>query len=285
MTLIEIATQVCETQEVTDSQTLEKAKRFVKNRFKMIWNRALWRQSRIPAFVECPAGITDIVLPPSFDQVTGARLSSDESQELLPYGDEFAFQTSPFSLFEKPDSPRYFQQLPKVAGVLSVRILPVPAHHCTIEFVGKSKCPDLGESDEPQISGIDEALLAYVNGDMLEWLRQYSKAQVKFQEGRAHLENMLSIECQQSARSMRFIPMPYPTGHNWSQDYFPRSPSKGCNTPVNPDPNTPPSGYTPEQVQTIVETAIAQERQVIFASLEPIRQKSTQLNNSLNEKV
>ena len=55
------------------------------------------------------------------------------------------------------------------------------------------------DSDEPQIRNIDNALIAYVTGDMLERSRQYGKAQIKNAEGVQLVQVAQNVERSQSA--------------------------------------------------------------------------------------
>ena len=73
-------------------------------------------------------------------------------------------------------------------------------------MLGKLTLPALTDSDSPKINGIDNALLAYVEGDMLEHMRQYGKAQVKQQEAAGAMMLMRDLESAQSAKIARLIP-------------------------------------------------------------------------------
>ena len=73
-------------------------------------------------------------------------------------------------------------------------------------MLGKLKVTALGDSDSPKINGIDNALLAYVEADMLEHVRQYGKAQVKQQEAAGQMMLVRDLETAQSARVSKLIP-------------------------------------------------------------------------------
>lgn len=76
-----------------------------------------------------------------------------------------------------------------------------------INVLGKRRIrPLVNDSDELQIRGIDNAMLAYVEGDMLERMKQYGKAQVKFGEGQTMLAVARDVERAQSAHVQRLTP-------------------------------------------------------------------------------
>jgi hypothetical protein len=62
------------------------------------------------------------------------------------------------------------------------------------------------DEQSPLLRNIDHALLAFAQADMLERQRQYTKAQMKTQEGHAQLQLALDLERNQSASEQRIIP-------------------------------------------------------------------------------
>lgn len=92
-----------------------------------------------------------------------------------------------------------------------VRLFQVPewGDGSAVSFLVLGKARLSGYEDdaaEPMIRGSDNCLIAYATGDMLERGRQYGKAQLKFQEGGAMLQQMISVDVAQSAGVMRLIP-------------------------------------------------------------------------------
>jgi hypothetical protein len=63
------------------------------------------------------------------------------------------------------------------------------------------------DSDAPMIRGLDNALIAFAIGDMLERSRQYAKAAAKQQEGTELLKVAVDTETNQSAYESRVIPV------------------------------------------------------------------------------
>lgn len=74
-------------------------------------------------------------------------------------------------------------------------------------LLGKRRLRDLwNDEDVPILRNIENALVSFVEADMLEYARQYSKAQVKLQEAAAHLAVMRDLDSNQAGRIMRIIP-------------------------------------------------------------------------------
>lgn len=209
LTLLEIATHVCEVTGLTDNLSVEQAKRFVRRRWQMLWDSRTWRQARAVDMLTVTAGEPEVALPVHLELVTAARLGE---RELIGVRDSEAMQISPAYFYESQNSPVYFLTLPREnSGQLRLRLLPIPRDGGTLTVIGKRVCPELVEDgDRPLLSGSDNALIAYAMGDMFEFMRQFSKAQAKFTEGAAHAANMANLEDAQAAQVVRLIPNPEP---------------------------------------------------------------------------
>lgn len=78
----------------------------------------------------------------------------------------------------------------------------------TMHVLGKRRMRELwNDADCPILRNIDNALMAYVQGDMLEYAKQYAKAQLKQQEGHAHLAIMRNLDAEQSGRVCQITPV------------------------------------------------------------------------------
>ncbi|MEW6303497.1 MAG: hypothetical protein AB1705_08510 [Verrucomicrobiota bacterium] len=88
-----------------------------------------------------------------------------------------------------------------------LRIMTKPNQDTAMKaLVKKRHQPLTYDYDEPDLLGIENTLLAFAQGDMLEWMRQYSKANLKFQEALGLLEAYKIKEVAQEAALRRFIP-------------------------------------------------------------------------------
>lgn len=91
-----------------------------------------------------------------------------------------------------------------------LRLIQPPSEAVTLGVLAKRKLRQmLLDTDGPMVRGIDNALLAFGQADMLERSRQYGKAQAKISEGTALLDGARDLERNQSARESRIIPVVY----------------------------------------------------------------------------
>ena len=88
-----------------------------------------------------------------------------------------------------------------------IRLLETPEDATTVRVLGKRKCPRFSDdNDQPPVRGMENLLIAMAQGDMLERERQYGKANLKFQEGVALLNQFKAEETIQQAHNQRIIP-------------------------------------------------------------------------------
>ena len=107
------------------------------------------------------------------------------------------------------------------SGIPRIKLVPTPNQNGTLFVLGKrqSSVRQYGESitiDNNQsfeIRGVENALMAFVEGDLLEFARQYGKAQAKFAEAAAHVGTMKDLERGQQQQISRIIP---DSTYDWS---------------------------------------------------------------------
>lgn len=88
-----------------------------------------------------------------------------------------------------------------------LRLLEIPTEEVTIRVLGKRVCPTFSaDNDAPAISGVTNCLLAFAQADLLQWLRQYGKAQAAQQEGVALLDQLKELEMVQQAHNITIQP-------------------------------------------------------------------------------
>ena len=88
-----------------------------------------------------------------------------------------------------------------------IRFMEIPTARTTVRILGKRVCPTFtADNDEPAISGVSNCLLAFALADMLQWLRQYGKAQAVQQEGVALLDQLKTLETVQQAHNISIQP-------------------------------------------------------------------------------
>lgn len=204
MTKLEIATYCCKKLGVNEPATLTLAGDFAAARWRMIWNQAPWRQTRWQASVAVPANTADITLPVECEFVTAVRCGP----ALLAASDDFSTIANDPPGYDATGPVMSFSQLGKNAtGAAMIRLHQVPAVATALLVIGKRKCVELTlGTDTPLIPGIDECLTAFVMGDLQQWMRQMTKAQIYFEEANTLLQKMIDIETGQTAEVRRIVP-------------------------------------------------------------------------------
>ena len=203
MTKTSIAQFVADKLQKSDADSLALIKSFIDRRYEMIWDSGLWRET---------LGTTSYTVAIDTEEVTlnstvrfPVSAAWDE-KEMVPINFETVFQLNP-DLLDGSGTPANYIVLPNdSSGDAVIRLVRKPDTAKTLLVLGKLKVTALGDTDSPKINGIDNALLAYVEADMLEHLRQYGKAQVKQQEAAGQMALVRDLETVQSARVSKLIP-------------------------------------------------------------------------------
>ena len=206
MTKSDIATYVGEKVHSTDDDSIAVFKTFVDRRYDMIWNAELWRES-LGAYSTTVSSGTEIVdLTVDMDFPVAAYW---DEKEITPVDYQRVFQINP-ALLDENGTPTDFIVLPKSVSASGTRprikLIRIPNESKTLLVLGKLIINPLGDSDSAVLSGIDNALVTYVEADALEYLQQYAKAQLKMQEAGAHMQLMRDMEKNQSARQIQLVP-------------------------------------------------------------------------------
>ena len=132
-----------------------------------------------------------------------------DEKEITPVDYQRVFQINP-ALLDENGTPTDFIVLPKSVSASGTRprikLIRIPNESKTLLVLGKLIINPLGDSDSAVLSGIDNALVTYVEADALEYLQQYAKAQLKMQEAGAHMQLMRDMEKNQSARQIQLVP-------------------------------------------------------------------------------
>lgn len=244
MNISEIAQAACDKLSFTDSATLTLAKKFAARRYAMLWDGALWNDTLGVVSISITDGQEIVNISP-FVTSSYASFSGEESYLDLPVAIRFTgsgdtdgieipaaewqsfFQLDP-NIWNNVDSrkstPNNFVNLSRLmtdgattygqSGIPRIKLVPTPNTAGTLFILGKKQScvRQLGETAAITLNrsidlrGADNALMAYVEGDLLEYSRQYSKAQAKFAEGTAHVSTMKDMERGQQQQISRIIP-------------------------------------------------------------------------------
>lgn len=229
MTLTELADFVCTKLSDTDTASVTVCKSFINRRYQMIWDSGLFTETLGVADKAVVANDTVVTfdgapsitffqsasVPTTFiDFPVAVRFTKtgvDDGQELPGHDWMTFFQLDPNvwnDVAGRRATPGSFINLPKDgSGYCRIKPVPVPDAAGTMFVLGKLKWVALGDTDSPCLRGIDNALLAFAEADMLERGRQYAKAQTKFTEAGVHVGIMKDIEKGQQQSMSSITPM------------------------------------------------------------------------------
>jgi hypothetical protein len=241
MTISQVAQAACDKLSFTDAATLALAKKFCARRYALVWDACLWNdtlavlsqavtaQSELVTLGD-PVSSTYSSTPASclLDFPVAVRFTVDgdtNGSDLAAADWQSFFQLDPNTwnnVESRRATPSNFINMPRAidtslfgqSGVPQVKLVPVPDQDGTLFILGKqqSRIRQLGEDaaiteDLPfSIRGVDNALLAFTEGDLLEYSRQYAKAQAKFGEANSHVTVMKDMERNQQQQISRIIP-------------------------------------------------------------------------------
>jgi hypothetical protein len=228
MTLTQLAAFITSKLSDTETASVTACKSYINRRYQMIWDRYLWTETLGVTSKAVVAGDTSLTLsdapsitfyqsasvPTTFiDFPVAMRFTNStatDGQEMTGYDWMSFFQVDPNvwnDVTSRRADPTNFINLPKDgSGYCRIKPVPVPQSAGTIYVLGKLKWVELGDSDSPCLRGVDNALLAYAEGDMLERARQYGKAQAKYAEGKALEQVMTDIEKVQQQSISQVVP-------------------------------------------------------------------------------
>ena len=229
MTLSELADFVTTKLSDTDAASVTVCKSFINRRYQMIWDKYLWTETLGVVSKAVVASDTSLTLdgapditfyqsasvPTTFiDFPVATRFTptgQDDGMEAIGYDWQTFFQLDPNvwnDVSGRRATPTGFINLPKDgSGYCRIKPVPTPDAAGTLYVLGKLKWVALDDNDSPCLRGVDNALLAYVEADMLERARQYGKAQNKYAEGKALEQVMTDIEKVQQASGSRVVPL------------------------------------------------------------------------------
>lgn len=158
---------------------------FLRNRWSMVWGAHLWRTGLKTASFG-PDYYRDFLTLPSVPEMV-----SEVSTGGIQYFPECV--AGPEAARFTVDGPTITLTPPLAPGASAFVRYKVPA-------------ADLEDTTLIPLPGAAECLLAYVTGDLYEYMRQMAKAQVKLQEGTALLERMRQTEVAQRSHVSLLIP-------------------------------------------------------------------------------
>lgn len=209
MNLRDIADHACAKLARPDEESRRLARAFARLRYEMIWDRELWAASKMVFYQPVAAGQSLVTLPPDVSRVlavappdrAGLEAREAEAAEPSPPGAAAAW---------------FSHAGHDAGGRARITLHRPPVEDGSLRVTAKQKAlADPDPDQTPVLPGAVSALLAYVEGDLLEEDRQYGKAQAKFSEGERLLTEMVQSEIRQQAKNARILPAP---AGDWTRD-------------------------------------------------------------------
>lgn len=198
MTLAEIADFVCSKVGQLDATSQGLCRDYANRRYEMIYDTENWQDTLAFGVGSTTVDSEYLAIPDTLERVLSIRYDSGNKRLWLEKVDvPFLLETDP-TIFERSGTPKYYAE-ERVSDVNSIRLAPTPDEVVEVDFWGKKVFAPLVEDDDsPIIRNIDNCLIAYVQGDMLQRMRQYTKAKECVEEAGTLLELMRKDEKEQS---------------------------------------------------------------------------------------
>ena len=208
MTIRETAVKACGQLNLQDEASIEQAVAYAKDRWRTIWNGHLWKDS--VGYVSTGAEVKDggCYLSVPLERVRNIRCND---YAIYPIDPSNVFQLDPMAFDNFGEITGFSEMVKDADGNRIVRIFSVPQEVGKQSFLvmGKKKCPELADDDEPFLTGIDDALLEFVVGDLWRRDQQFTKANACYTNGSTFVEQMRKIDGEQSAANPRIVPEVY----------------------------------------------------------------------------
>src|SRR4030095_15924635 len=196
MDLGNITSYVCKKVGTTDQDSKDTCAGFVRYRYRWIYKRYPWHDGLRRDTVIATAGTDNVSLPDGVDRVISIRCGD---HFIDPVDDTYFVETDP-KIFERSGIPQSYQEYTDWNDdTKRIRLYPIPAVDQELLIIGKRTLPELTQdSSVPIIRGLEEVLTAYAEADMLDYNRQYGKAQSKFAEAEKLYADAVALEQQQT---------------------------------------------------------------------------------------
>lgn len=199
MTLDAMAAFVCAKVGKLDDYSKTLCAGFINRRYQMVWDAEEWKDTKYYTAVT-PSPADRVTIPTTVDRVTGVRFGAASTWL------EYVSIEEDAQLTYSGTDPAYYRELNTVAGGVSTRtiiFIPAPTTVQAVVLVVKRAFIELTGGDSPIIRNADNVLTTYATGDMLEYLKQYAKAQLKFTEAAAQLDLLRKVEQEQANQPRR----------------------------------------------------------------------------------
>ncbi len=199
MTLDDFTTAICRKINMRDSFSVTNCEDAVRKHYRTIYNALDWLDTQITSTATVIAGESNVATPAALDRVISLKAND---VFLEPVSVSFLLQADP-TIIERTGRPVYYREFtdPSDSDARKIQVYPTPTVNTPLYIVGKRKMPELAlGTDEPIIRNIENALLCFGEGEMLERQRQRGSGEKAFAQGKAHLDAAQAIERDQVNR-------------------------------------------------------------------------------------
>lgn len=187
---------VCSKVGQNDAASQTACASFILARYRSIYDSLPWLDSQLTVTVGLDGGNNAISMPEGMDRIIAIRSNGDTF--LDPVNVNLLMQTDP-TIFERTGLPTVYYENYDATEGRQIVVYPTPAEVITLFIVGKRTLPDLTTgTDVPILRNIDNVLITYAFGDMLERQKQFEKAKLKFDEAGAMLQAAQALETSQT---------------------------------------------------------------------------------------
>ena len=208
MTKDSITNLVCSKVGKTDTTSVTNCGNYVEQRYQMIWDSFLWTESKKTVVQSLVAGTNTITVDSTIELVTEVIW---DTYPLRNIDIESLYRTKP-NWTAQNGAPIYYICKPKSGSNCILQIDAMPTVTKNVIITGKMVFTPLASgTSTPLLRGIDNTLISFVEGDMLQYCKLYGTADKKYAEAKSMLDRMIDLERNQQTQVAQMIPMK----HDW----------------------------------------------------------------------
>lgn len=188
-----------------DSYAQGIALNFAVIRHRHVYDAFDWKSAQVTVTINIPFPDPNDVHVSGVDKIISVRY---KDRFLDPVVTQFIFDTRPELLDATGEPEFYTETYDQSSGTRSIKLFPRPGTDqlgtdgtgVDLLILGKRPLDATGTEILPQVPYIESAFIAYVEADMLSWLRQYAKAKEVLAIADALLEQSKAMDTPAAAR-------------------------------------------------------------------------------------
>lgn len=204
MNIEQLATYVAQKVGRSDPYSISLAEAFANTRHRLIYESFDWKSAQVVSNIVIETPPEGDIEAPGYDKIISLRYNGEFLDPVLT---QFIFDTHP-EMLDATGTPQFYTETyNQETGTRNVRLFPLPDQDelgdagAELLILGKLPFNADAVSIIPQVPYVENALIAYVEADMLSWLRQYGKAKQTRDEADALLEKAKANDTPPAARA------------------------------------------------------------------------------------